>query len=52
MEPMPIQQDQTYVYARASDLLKIMRTPADRINLAKELSKNNYIILRLIFPLR
>ena len=38
MELIPNQNDQRFVYARASDLLKIMRTPADRANLAKELS--------------
>ena len=46
---MPNPEDQGFVYARASDLIRIMRTPADRANLAKELSNLIYIILRPVY---
>ena len=49
MEPIQNEQDQTFIYAKASDLIRIMRTPTDRANLAKELSIINYIISRFIF---
>jgi len=49
IEPMPNPEDQGFVYARASDLIRIMRTPADRANLAKELSNLIYIILRPVY---
>lgn len=31
-----------FVYAKASELIKIMKTPIDRQNIAKELSKIYY----------
>ena len=49
MEPIPNPEEQGFVYAKASDLIKIMRTPADRANLAKELSNFLYIILRPVY---
>lgn len=33
-----ISQNIEYVNCRATDIMKILKTPADRINLAKELS--------------
>jgi hypothetical protein len=40
MEQEINEENRVFVYAKASELLKIMRTPFDRKNIAKELSKN------------
>lgn len=32
-------QNQGYIYCRASDITKMLKTPMDRKNIAKELSK-------------
>ena len=39
MEPETNEENRVFVYAKASELLKIMRTPIDRKNIAKELNK-------------
>jgi hypothetical protein len=33
------EQEPQYVNCRASDIIKLLRTPTDRINICKELSK-------------
>ena len=40
MEQEINEENRVFVYAKASELLKIMRTTIDRKNIAKELSKN------------
>ena len=49
MEDIQINQDQeanqeNFIYCRATDLIKLMRTKEDRINIAKENSKKIFII--------
>ena len=37
-------QNSDYIYCKASDITKLLKTPIDRKNIAKELSKSFYII--------
>lgn len=40
MEGQINEGNRLFIYAKASELIKIMKTPIDRQNIAKELSKN------------
>ena len=42
-QPNNIEGNVEYVNCRASDIVRILKTPADRINIAKELSNYIYI---------
>ena len=47
-----VNQNNEYIHCRASDITRILRTPIDRKNLTKELSKVYYIIFQIYIFLK